>query len=279
MASRDSRLGRIKNKMSVQVVEINVDRIRSLHRLFAQLIPGISPEINCFTYRSLYAPLTRTEHLASLLPIVPQLCGEDSALKTCIQIAGSVNITSRLPVSGPIVRESFCEVDTERLHRRSKLISVTVYNRYLSDGSEYLTESTLLHYRLKPQLFGSSWVNAFQVPDLFDAILCVDESALRTFVSLQAFPERTSVDYEYATQTLGCPGLLIPMDLIGQLLLVLIGHAKPRKSIKSLNYHIYGQVFTGQSVRLCAKELDKQRVLIWAESNSFLLYRGILQLG
>ena len=278
MASRESRFSSLKTKIRAQVVEINDTRIKALHRVIGKLIPGVTPELNCLTYKSFYSPLTRSEHLASLIPIVPELCDELSPIQTCIQIGGSVKVTSELPVTGSLVRESFCEVDTERLHRRSKLIPLSLHNRYLAGGKEYLSESILLHYRLKPQLCGSTWIDTVHAPDLFDAMLCIDESALLSFVSLQAYADRTSIDYEYVTQTLGCPGLLVPMDLIGLFLLVLLGQKKPRREIKSLEYHIYGQIFTGQSVRLCATVLDSKKILLWAKSANYLIYRGIVHL-
>jgi hydroxyacyl-ACP dehydratase HTD2-like protein with hotdog domain len=106
----------------------------------------------------------------------------------------------------------------------------------------------------------------------------MDEMTLLSFMSLHAKPDRTSVDYDYATQALGCPGLVVPMDLIALLLIVLLGRAKPRSVINALDYHIFGQIFTGQSVRLCATALDQQSVLIWAKASGFLVYRGIVRL-
>jgi len=278
VASRDSRFISLKPKTRAQVVEVTDARINALHRVIAKLIPGITPQLNCFTYKSFYSPLTRSEHLASLMHIVPALCDELSPIQTCIEVNGSVKIAGELPVTGSLVRESYCEVDTERLHRRSKLIPVMVHNRYLAAGKEFLNESILLHYRLKPQLFGATWIDTVHAPDLFDVTLCLDESVLLSFVSLQAYAERTSFDYEYVTQTLGCPGLLVPMDLLGLLLLVLLGQKKPRRKIKWLEYHIYGQIFTGQPVRLCATVLDSNKILMWAESADYLIYRGIVHL-
>jgi hypothetical protein len=68
------------------------------------------------------------------------------------------------------------------------------------------------------------------------------------------------------------------MDLIALLLIVLLGRAKPRSVINALDYHIFGQIFIGQSVSLCATALDQQSVLIWAKASGFLVYRGIVRL-
>ena len=107
--------------------------------------------------------------------------------------------------------------------------------------------------------------------------MTITESALLNFVALQNTPERASVDPNYATQVLKCPGLLVPTDLIGILLLSHFKQKAPKTKISTIDYHVYGQLYTNQSVRFCGAIIDEDQVLLWAESTGFLLYRALVK--
>lgn len=278
MALMDSGFAGLKTRIRRDSINVNDARLNALHRVLGQWIPGLSGQLTCLSYRVLFPALSRAEHLASLKARVPQLWDASSPLQSCIQIAGSLKLKGDLPDKDLIQRESASELLSDRLHRRTKQIRLRVRNRYLADTACFLTEIIELHYRLKPQLSGSTLFEAVHTPDLFDGTVRIDETSLFAYLSLQPTPERASIDYVYATQVLGCPGLLVPMDLVGLLLLNLCQQIRPELQIKSFDYHIYGQLYTRQPIRLCAAALNERQILMWADSEGYLLYRGVLKL-
>ncbi len=278
MALKDSGFAGLKTRIKRVSADISATQINALDRVLRQWIPGFSSQLTCLSYRVLFPALTRAEHLASLRTRVPPLHDDNSPLQSCIQIAGSINLSGALPEYGLIQRESASELLSDRLHRRTKQIRLRVRNRYLADSACFLDETLELHYRLKPQLSRSSLLQGEHTPDLFDYRLLVEEAALFAYMALLPAPERASIDYVYATQTLGCPGLLVPMDLVGLLLLNLHRQRNSEGLVKSFDFHVYGQLYTRQPIRLCATAVDAHQVLMWAESDGYLLYRGILNL-
>lgn len=278
MALKGSGFAGLKTGIKSDSVDITDERLCGIDRALAKLIPELSSQITCLTYRIICPPLTRLEHLSSLASLVPKLCEDSSPLQSCIQIAGSIETLCPLPNQGRVVRESTSELLSDRLHRRSKQIRIRLRNSYLTDAACFINETIELHYRLKPQLAKSTLVVSVQAPNIFDTKLWIDETGLFAYMTLQLIPERASIDYLYATQTLGCPGLLVPMDLVGLLLLSLFQQHMPERQIESFDYHVYGQLYTRQPMRLCATAIDQRNVLMWAESEGCLLYRGVISL-
>jgi hydroxyacyl-ACP dehydratase HTD2-like protein with hotdog domain len=273
----DSGFAGLNSGIKCEIIESTNERINAFNRVISQLLPGLVRQTTCLTYRVICPQLTRVEHLSSLAKLVPQLCDENSRLKSCIQISGSITIPGVLPVQGRLVRESSTELLSDRLHRRSKQIRLRVRNNYLVDEACLIKETFELHYRLKPQLTPSTLVVSFN-PDIFDTKLSIDETGLFSYMAIQSNPDRASIDYVYATQTLSCPGLLVPIDLVGLLLLALAQQKMPERQVESFEYHVYGQLYTRQVIRLCATALGERQILVWAEIDGNLVYRGVINL-
>lgn len=275
MVVMDSGFAGLNSGIKCDIIESTNERINAFNRVLSQMLPGLESQPTCLTFRVICPQLTRVEHLSSLAKLVPQLADENSPLQSCIQISGSIMILGAIPQQGRLVRESSTELLSDRLHRRSKQIRLRVRNRYLADDACFIRETLELHYRRKPQLTSSTFVVSF-TPNIFDLKLSIDETALFSYMAIQSVHDRASIDYVYATQTLGCPGLLVPMDLVGLLLLSLVQKHLPELQVELFNYHVYGQLYTRQPTRLCAIAVDSMQILVWAESGGYLLYRGIL---
>lgn len=275
MVVKDSGFAGLITGVKFDIIETANERISAFNRVLSQLLPGLVSQSTCLTYRLIYPQLTRVEHLSSLAKLVPQLCDDNSRLQSCIQIAGSITVLGAPAEHGRLERESSSELLSDRLHRRSKQIRLRVRKRYLVDDACFIKETFELHYRLKPQLTPSTLVVSL-TPDIFDTKLSIDETGLFSYMAIQSNPDRASIDYVYATQTLGCPGLLVPIDLVGLLLLSLVQQKMPGRQVESFDYHVYGQLYTRQAIRLCATALGEQQIMVWAEFEGNLLYRGIL---
>lgn len=278
MFSKDSGLAGLKTLVRHDSIDLNDVRLSSINRVFEHWVPGLSGQLTCMSFRVLFPPLTRCDHLASLKIPMPQLYDESSPLQSSVEIGGSVKVLGDLPKHAFVQRETTTELLSDRLHRRTKQIRLQTRNRYLIDAACFIKESTEVHYRLKPPLRCSGLIEVVYFPDLFDRTLYIDETMLFAYMALQLTPQRASIDYVYATQMLGCPGLLIPVDVVGQLLLNLCQQHMPERRTKSFDYHVYGQLYTRQDVRLCASVVDEDQILMWAESDGYLLYRGLLKL-
>ena len=279
MTLKDSGYGGLKTQIKRDGIDLNDSRLSSINRVLEQWIPGLSGQLTCMSYRVLFPALTRGEQLASLRIRLPQLYDENSPLQSCVQIGGSLKVLGDLPEHALVQRESVSELLSDRLHRRTKQIRLQTRSRYLADAACFIKESIEIHYRLKPPLICSGLLETEYSPDLFDCNLYIDETRLFSYMSLQLTPQRASIDYVYATQNLGCPGLLVPVDVVGLLLLSLCQQHLPERQCMSFDYHVYGQLYTRQPVRLCGAVIDGYKILMWAESEGYLLYRGILKLN
>ena len=278
MFSKDSGFSGLKTRVRIDSIDFNCGRLSLLNRVLEQWIPSLSGQLSCLSIRVLFPSLSRSEHLACLKSHFPQIYDEGSSLQICVQISGSIKIFGDLPDHALVQRESVCELLSDRFHRRMKQIRLRTRNRYFEDSVCFFSEDVEIHYRVKPQLTGSTFIEGIYSPDLFDYKLCIDELGLFAYMAQQPTPQRSSIDYVYATQTLGCPGLLVPMDAVGLLLLNLCQQYMPNVKVTSFNYHVYGQLYTRQTIRLCATVINESQILTWAESDRYLLYHGVINL-
>ena len=214
--------------------------------------------------------------LEALKPHIPELLEDRSLLQTCVQVSGSIRFYSDLPLEQAIRREYKTELLSDRLYRRSKQIRLLQMKRYISDGLCLVDEEIELHYRIKHSQSSSSLVERNHHAEMIDQPVVVDDVSLASYVTLGATHDPASVDSGYAREVMQSPGLLVPIDLLAMILMSALHLAMPGISVRSLDYHSYGQLYTGDTLRICASLLPDQQVLLWAEYSGHLIFRGVV---
>jgi hydroxyacyl-ACP dehydratase HTD2-like protein with hotdog domain len=278
MRSIPSGYAGLKTRTKRDALRISKNRCQSLSQILKGFVSLPDGWLPLLAYRAFDPGVSRAIRLEALKPHIPQLLEAHSLLQTCVQVSGSIRFYGDLPLEQAIYKEYKTELLSDRLYRRSKQIRLLQKTRYISDGLSLLDETTELHYRIKPSRSSSSLVERNHHAEIIDILVVVDDMSLASYVALGATHDAASVDPVYAKDVLQCPGLLVPIDLVSMILMSALHLAMPGVSIGSLEYHTYGQLYTGASLRICASQLSDQQVLIWAESSGYLIFRGVVRL-
>ncbi len=265
----------LKSRTRLDAISISKNDCKSLNKILNSLVPLPYGWLPPMAYRAFSPAVSRSIRLEALKPHIPELAEDHSLLQTCVQVGGSIRFYGDLPLEQEISREYKTELLSDRLCRRSKQIRLLQKTRYMSDGLNLIEDVDELHYRIKLSRLTSGLVANNQSPTIIDQTLVLDDALLLNYVALGATHDRASVDLVYAKNVLLSPGLLVPIDLISLILMSALHLAIPGVTMTSLQYQTYGQLYTGNLLRICASQLADQQVLVWAETGGKLIYRGI----
>lgn len=268
----------LKSRTRRDTLSISKNHCQSLNKIlsgFVSLPDGWLPPM---AYQAFSPAVSRSIRLEALKPHIPELVEDHSLLQTCVQVSGSIRFFRDMPLEEAICREYNTELLSDRLYRRSKLIRLLQMTRYISDGKSLLDETIELHYRFKPSRSASSLVEVNHHATIIDQLVVVDDDSLASYAALGGRHDQASVDPVYAREVLQFPGLQVPVDFVTLILMSSLNQAMPGVTMRSLEYHTYGQFYSGDSLRICASELADQQVLIWAETGGKLIYRGVVWL-
>ncbi len=278
MRSIPSGYAGLKSRTRLDALSITRDDCQSLNKLLNSFVPLPNGWLPPMAYRAFSPAVSRAIRLEALKPHIPELAENHSLLQTCVQVSGSIRFYGDLPLEQEIRREYKTELLSDRLCRRSKQIRLVQMTRYISDGLCLVDERIELHYRIKPSQSSPSLVERNYHAEMIDQLMVVDDISLASYVALGFTYEPASVDLVHVREVLQGPGVLVPIDLVVMILMSALHLAMPDISVKSLEYHTYSQLYTGDSLRICASLLPDQQVLLWVECSGHLVFRGVVTL-